>query len=166
MATITKTFTVHAIASDVVDALRIKDDAGQTREPFVDSDGGSPLRCCNRMSRPGERVILASYAPLRRWASSTPDADPGAYDETGPVFLHAETCAGPTHDGFPDDYRGLPRVLRPYDATGRMLDGRVIAEGDMHPERTIDEVFSDPRVSFIHARALLAGCFTFAIDRA
>ena len=166
MTTITKTFTVHAIAPEVVDALRIKDDAGQTREPFVDDTGGSPLRCCNRLSAAGERIILASYSPLHRWAATVPDADPGAYDETGPVFLHAERCDGPRHDGFPDDYRGLPRVLRPYDAKGRMLDGRVIVEGDMNPERAIDEVFGDPRVAFIHARALLAGCFTFAIERA
>jgi hypothetical protein len=109
--------------------------------------------------------VLASYSPLHRWGVAH-GVDPGPYDETGPVFLHAEACAGPPHDGFPDDYRGLPRVLRAYDAQGRILDGQVIAEGDMHPERTIDEVFSDPRVAFIHARALLAGCFTFTIGRA
>ena len=160
----TKTFTVHAIAPEVVDALRIKDDAGRTREPFVDDAGGSPLRCCNRLSRTGERILLASYSPLRRWATDS-GKDPGAYVETGPVFLHAVTCAGPDDDGFPEDYRGLPRVLRTYDANGHILGGRVIDEGDMHPEHAIDEVFADPQVAFVHARALLAGCFTFAIER-
>lgn len=47
-----------------------------------------------------------------------------------------------------DDYGGLPRVLRPYDAGGRILHGRVIDEGDIHPERVI------------------AGCYTLEIDRA
>lgn len=164
MQTITKTFSVRAIDADVVATLRERDDAGRTPEPFVDSDGHKPLRCCNRLSRPGERIVLASYSPLRRWALAI-GVDPGPYDETGPVFLHAEPCDGPAHDGFPDDYRGLPRVLRPYDAEGRIMDGLVIAEGDMDPERAIDEVFNDPQVAFIHARALLAGCFTFAIDR-
>jgi hypothetical protein len=165
MQTATKTFTVRAIAADVVAALRERDDAGRPPMSVTDVEGGSPLRCCNRLSRPGERIVLVSSAPLHRWARAHA-VDPGPYDETGPVFLHADACAGPHHDGFPDDYRGLPRVLRPYDAAGRILDGRVIAEGDMDPERTIDEVFSDPKVAFIHARALLAGCFTFAIDRA
>ena len=165
MPTITKTFAIRAIPADVVSALRELDDAGRKPEPFVDRDGGSPLRCCNHLSRPGERIVLASYSPLHRWATET-GVDPGPYDETGPVFLHAEPCAGPAHDGFPDDYRGLPRVLRPYDADGHILDGLVIEDGDIHPERAIDAVFQDPTVAFIHARALLAGCFTFAIERA
>jgi hypothetical protein len=165
MTTLTKTFTVHAIAPDVVVELLERDDAGRPPQAFIDTDGGSPLRCCNRMSKPGEQIVLASYSPLHRWAIA--DAvDPGAYDETGPVFLHAVPCEGPDDDDFPADYRGLPRVLRPYDANGRILDGQVIDDGDMHPERAIAEVFSDPRVAFIHARALLAGCFTFAIERA
>ena len=129
METITKSFTVHAIGADVVAQLRTKDDAGRTPEPFVDSDGGSPLRCCNRLSRPGDRLVLASYSPLHRWATTT-GKDPGAYD-----------------------------------ANGHIVGGRVIDEGDMQPERAIDEVFADPQVAFVHARALLAGCFTFAIER-
>ena len=165
METATKTFTVHAIEPDVVRQLRELDDAGRTPQPFVDRDGGSPLRCCNRLSRPGEQIVLASYSPLHRWAVANAK-DPGPYDETGPVFLHAEPCAGSSDGGFPEDYRGLPRVLRPYDADGRILDGQVIEEGDLQPEGAIDQVFSDPAVAFIHARALLAGCFTFAIDRA
>jgi hypothetical protein len=165
MQTITTTFTVHAIAAKVVDELRTNDDAERTPQPFVDDDGGSPLRCCNRLSRPGEQIVLASYSPLHRWATAQ-GVDPGAYDETGPVFLHAVPCNGPDDDGFPEDYRGLPRVLRPYDANGHILEGRVIVDGDMHPEQAIDAVFADPRVAFIHARALLAGCFTFAIERA
>src|SRR3954453_9940903 len=160
MSTLTKSFTVHPIAPDVVAQLRVRDDAGRVRQPFMDGDGGSPLRCCNRLSRPGEQVVLVSYSPLHRWAAAN-QVDPGAYDETGPVFLHAVPCDQPDANGFPEDYRGFPRVLRSYDANGRILDGRLIEEGDVHPERAIDEVFSDPQVAFIHARALDVGCFTF-----
>jgi hypothetical protein len=165
MNTLTKTFTVRAIAPEVVAALRVRDDAGRAPEPFDEADGGSPLRCCNRLSRRGERIVLASYSPLHRWATAR-RVDPGAYDETGPVFLHAGSCDGPAHDGFPDDYRGLPRVLRAYDAHGHIVGGQVIDEGASEPEQAIDEVFADPGVAFIHARALVAGCFTFAIARA
>jgi hypothetical protein len=165
MQTITKTFVVRAIAPDVVTALRERDDAGRTPRAFVDRDGDSPLRCCNQLSRPGERIVLASYSPLHRWAVAN-GKDPGPYDETGPVFLHAEPCAGQSHDGFPDDYRGLPRVFRAYDADGRIVGGEVLAEGATEPELVIDNVLADPDAAFIHARALVAGCFTFAIDRA
>jgi hypothetical protein len=165
MPTFTRTFTVRPIAPDVAAALRIRDDAGRGPKPFAETEGGNPLRCCNRLSRPGERIVFASYSPLRRWATEH-GVDPGAYNETGPVFLHAEPCEGPTHDGFPDDYRGLPRVLRAYDAQGRILGGQVLDEGTTDPEQAIDDLFADADVAFIHARALIAGCFTFAVARA
>jgi hypothetical protein len=165
MTVTTPTFTVRAIDADVVTCLRARDDAGRTPSPSVDIEGGSPLRCCNRLSRPGERVLLASYSPLRRWAERAA-VDPGAYDETGPVFLHAEPCDGPTDDGFPADFRGLPRVLRAYDDGGRIVGGVVVEEGDDHPEAVLDALFDDPAVAFVHARALVAGCFTFAVERA
>jgi hypothetical protein len=161
--TTTQTATVHAIQPDVAAALRRCDDAGRAPIVIVEDEGGSPLRCCLTSSRPGERVVLASYAPLRRWAADT-GAAPGPYDEVGPVFLHAEACAGPAGDGYPSDFRGLPRVLRAYDANGHIVGGRVIAEGEA-PEPAIDEVLADPSVAFVHARALVHGCYTFAITR-
>jgi len=109
-------------------------------------------------------MLLASYAPLRRWAEAT-GADPGAYLEIGPVFIHSEPCDGPEHDGWPDDYRGQPRVLRGYGTNGRIRDGVVIQEGDLEPERMVDALFADPAIAFIHARALVFGCFTFWIAR-
>ena len=163
MSISTQTFTVHPIDPTVVAQLQVLDDAGRVPEVVVEIDGGSPLRCCLRLSRPGERVVLASYAPLRRWATET-GANPGAYDEVGPVFLHAEPCDGTTDAGWPAELRGLPRVLRGYDAGGRIVDGRVVEEGEA-PEPRLDDLLADDRIAFVHARALLAGCFTFAITR-
>jgi hypothetical protein len=160
----TETFTVRPIDAAVVAELRARDDAGRAPREVVDTDGGSPLRCCLRLSRPGERLLLASYAPLRRWAAPT-GADPGAYDELGPVFLHAEPCGGAADDGWPEQMRGQPRVLRGYGDDGRIVDGRVVEEGEA-PEAKLDDLLADERVAFVHARALVFGCFTFAIDRA
>ena len=165
MTTTTKTFTARAIPADVVAELRARDDSGNAPEPILDRDGGSPLRCCLRSSNPGEQLLLASYAPLRRWAAEA-GANPGPYLETGPVFIHAEPCDGPKHDGWPEDYRGLPRVLRAYGANGRIRGGVVVPEGAVNPKELVDQVFADPEVAFIHARALIFGCFTFAIERA
>ena len=160
--TVTATFAVRPIEPDVVAALRGRDDAG--REPLlvVDAEGGNPLRCCLRLSQPGEALLLASYAPLRRWAART-GADPAAYDEVGPVFVHPAPCAGPAGADWPHEL-GLPRVLRAYDASGRIVGGRLVAAGE-DPEQAVGEVFADPRVAVVHARALVAGCFTFAIGR-
>ena len=162
--TLTQTFVVRPVAADVLAQLRHIDDAGRPPLAVVDDEGGSPLRCCLRASRPGEHVLLVSYAPIRRWAAAR-GVDPAAYDEVGPIFIHPGGCDGPEHTGFPDDLRGLPRVLRAYAGNGRILDGRLVAAGE-DPEPVIDDLFGDERVAIVHARALGFGCFTFAVERA
>lgn len=161
--TLTQTFVVRPIDADVLAQLRQVDDAGRAPSPVLDAEGGSPLRCCLKASQPGERVLLASYAPIRRWAASH-GVDPAAYDEVGPVFIHANTCDGPDDSGYPAEVGGTPRVMRAYDGNGRIVDGHLVAEGE-NPERVIDALLADERVAFVHARALGFGCFTFAIER-
>jgi len=119
---------VRAIAPAVADQLRVIDDAGRAPRLVTDRAGGSPLRCCLRRSQAGQRIALVSYAPLRRWAVQT-GADPGPYDEVGPVYIHPERCDGQRDYGFPADFTGSRRVLRSYAADGRILDGR-LAEAD------------------------------------
>ncbi|MGH1556478.1 DUF1203 domain-containing protein, partial [Streptomyces sp. L7] len=94
----------------VLKELRSADDAGRRMVPATDEEGDAPLRCCLRRSEPGERIALVSYAPLRRWA-----AEAGAYDEQGPVFIHAEECGGPAA-GSGHPFADAHRVLRRYSA--------------------------------------------------
>jgi len=130
--------------------------------PFTDEEGGSPLRCCLRHSTPGERIALVSYAPLRRWAAET-GVDPGAYDEQGPVFIHAEAeaCAGPgAGEGYP--FAGAHRVLRRYSGEGRILGGRL---EEALGEGAFEEAFADPEVAVVHVRAVEYGCFLYEVRR-
>ena len=161
-------FEVRAIPPDVVSELLVRDDAGNAPRLLTDADGGSPLRCCLRPSHPGELVALVSYAPLRRWARET-RAEPGPYDEVGPIFLHAGPCAGPAGTGYPGWLAVGSRVLRGYDGAGRILGGRLIdADPGGSPvaaERALAELFGDPRVAVVHGRALEFGCFTFEARR-
>jgi hypothetical protein len=159
----THTFTVRPIAPDVLVALRRRDDAGRAPLLLVDADGGSPLRCCLRQSRPGEPVALLSYAPLRRWAAEH-GVDPAAYDEVGPVFVHREPCDGPAGDGFPGELRDSPRMLRAYNSSGRIARGVLVEPfGDF--DAALDELFADSDVAVVHGRALEFGCFTFEVSR-
>ncbi len=96
----THTYTARPVPARTLKELAVADDAGRAPVPFTDEEGGAPLRCCLRRSTPGERIALVSYAPLRRWAAET-GADPGAYDEQGPVFVHAGECAGPRTGALP-----------------------------------------------------------------
>uniref|UniRef100_UPI0006E242EF DUF1203 domain-containing protein n=1 Tax=Streptomyces graminilatus TaxID=1464070 RepID=UPI0006E242EF len=143
------TYAVRPIGPLILKRLRSADDGGRELVPGTDPEGGSPLRCCLRDSAPGERVALVSYAPLRRWAAAE-GVDPGAYDEQGPVFIHAEACEGPVAgEGYP--FAGARRVLRRYDGEGRIVGGRLVEEVD---DRAFEEAFADPAVAVVHVRAV------------
>ncbi|MFD3525620.1 DUF1203 domain-containing protein [Streptomyces sp. NPDC058653] len=161
----------RAIGPAVLKELRESDDAGATRAPFTDTEGGAPLRCCLRPSRTGERLVLVSYAPLRRWAAET-WAKPGAYDEQGPVFIHADECGGPAADatGYPFGRPGALRTVRRYDAEGHIVGGRLLelpgAEALDEPfDEAFAEAFADPEVALVHVRAVEYGCFHFEVRR-
>lgn len=168
------TYTVRPIPASALKELRNDvDDSGRPMRTYVArEDGvpldsvGNPLRCCLRAIEPGERVALVSYAPLRRWAAET-GADPGGYDETGPVFIHADDCAEPARtDVYPFARPGALRTIRRYDANGRIVGGRyfeIPVDAQRGFDRAVDEAFSDPRVALVHVRALEYGCFQFEV---
>jgi hypothetical protein len=162
-------FEVRPIPADVVRELLVIDDAGRPPVLLTDEEGGAPLRCCLQPARAGERIALVSYAPLRRWARQA-GAEPGPYDEVGPVFIHTEPCSGPAGTGYPAWLAAGRRVLRAYGRDGRILGGRLIeASPDCSPvaaESALAEMFDDPRVAVVHGRALEFGCFTFEVRRA
>ncbi|UYQ62774.1 DUF1203 domain-containing protein [Streptomyces peucetius] len=165
----TTTHEARAIAPDVLKQLRERDDAGHTRQPFTDPEGGEALRCCLRRSAAGERIVLVSYAPLRRWAAET-GAKPGAYEECGPVFVHAEECEGPASGpGYPAGLHGARRVLRAYSTDGHILGGRLVEiprERAAEVDDALRDVFADPAVALVHVRAVEFGCFMVEIRRA
>ncbi|MET7457079.1 DUF1203 domain-containing protein [Streptomyces sp. NPDC005574] len=155
------TYFARPVPPSALKELRTADDAGRETVPVTDEEGGAPLRCCLRRSAPGERIALVSYAPLRRWAAET-GADPGAYDEQGPVFVHAEECAGPDGDRLP--FTNDHRTVRRYSADGRILGGRLVT-GPEGFAPAFDEAFADPEVALVHVRAVEYGCFLYEVRR-
>ncbi|MGW4980913.1 DUF1203 domain-containing protein [Streptomyces mirabilis] len=160
------TYTARSIDPAVLKDLRTADDADRPMVPFADEEGGAPLRCCLRRSEPGERIALVSYAPLRRWAAGT-GVDPGAYDELGPVFVHADDCPGPDLRGHP--FPGAHRTVRRYSAEGRILGGRLVGNAEALDgafDEAFAEAFADPEVALVHVRAVEYGCFLYEVRRA
>ncbi|MFI6641699.1 DUF1203 domain-containing protein [Streptomyces sp. NPDC050504] len=154
-----------------LEELRRTDDAGRPCEPFVAAEGGSPLRCCLRAVEAGERIALVSYAPLRRWARET-GVEPGAYDEQGPLFIHAAPCGGPAAGaegaGYPFGRVGALRTLRRYDAQGRIVGGRLLEipqDVTAGFDAALDEAFAQEGVEWVHVRAVEYGCFQWAVRR-
>ncbi|MFJ9808200.1 DUF1203 domain-containing protein [Streptomyces sp. NPDC101158] len=172
MDTTRTAYTALPIPPAVLAELRLRDDAGRPCLAYAATEEtgvGSPLRCCLRAVAPGERIALVAYAPLRRWAAES-GAEPGAYDEQGPVFIHAEQCEGPDADpkAYPFDRPGALRTLRRYDAAGRIVGGRLLEIPEAATEgfdRALDEAFADPDVALVHVRAVEYGCFQFEVRR-
>ncbi|MGW8886396.1 DUF1203 domain-containing protein [Streptomyces sp. NPDC055749] len=162
-------YEARPIEPTALKALRETDDAGRPCVPYTAPEAGDPLRCCLRGAEPGERIALVSYAPLRRWAAEH-WAKPGAYDEQGPVFIHAEECEGPAagRTGYPFSRAGALRAVRRYSAEGRIVGGRLL-EIPADEERGFDaafaEAFTDPEVALVHVRAVEYGCFHFEVRR-
>ncbi|MBA2806174.1 DUF1203 domain-containing protein [Streptomyces sp. KM273126] len=162
------TYVSLPITRAVLKELRSADDAGRRMVPVTDEEGGAPLRCCLRRSERGEVIALVSYAPLRRWAARA-GVDPGAYDEQGPVFIHAEECGGPAGQGYA--FTGARRTVRRYSADGHILGGRLVESAtgaagfDQAFEEAFEEAFADPDVALVHVRAVEYGCFLYEVGR-
>jgi hypothetical protein len=155
------TFQVLAIPAEHVELIRARgfDNDHNPFEPFTDADGGAPLRCCLRNSTPGERLALIAYRPVHRSVldvGGSPGSSP--YHESGPVFVHADRCAGPAGDGYPEQWRSRPQVFRSYDREGRIRGGVVVKPGD-DEDAVLAELLTDEAVAFVHTRNVVHGCF-------
>jgi hypothetical protein len=153
-----RTFRVEALSADRLEAMRYSgtDDGGNVVFPARIAQGGEPLRCCLKIAKPGERMLLIAYRPFNK---------PSAYAETGPVFVHAESCKGYAHPGlYPDEFRGRQQVFRCYDIDGNILGGH-LAEPIEDVEAVVEELFANPTVEYIHTRNVVFGCYMLELRR-
>ena len=153
----TSTFRIVPLPTEVAESARRAAEAGAADHAVViaDSPTGYPCRHCLRFAKPGERMILFSYAAI-------PPGRP--YSESGPIFVHAEPCESysTTHE-YPDDLR-RGRAFRAYNASYDMIDAEV-ANGS-EPEAIVDKLLRNPDTAFVDARSVTHGCYTFRIERA
>lgn len=149
-------FEVNAIPADTLVRVRTTGvDVSGNPIARMSAEGGEPLRCCLRNADAGEALILFGYEP---------PIGHSPYREIGPVFAHAEPCAGPgTKTGYPPAWRERRQVLRAYDGRGYIVDA-VVHDGS-DPEREIARLFADPAVVQLHSRNVAYGCFMFAVTR-
>jgi hypothetical protein len=151
----TGALTFEAIPAAELAEIRAagRDEAGNSLTVQADN-GGSPVRCCLRETRPGERVMLIAY---------TPPGTAGAYAERGPVFVHADPCEGyPAPRRSPPGLRHRMQVVRAYDRQGRIADGVLAADG-LQAEAVIAEMLARPDVELVHLRNVGYGCYNFAV---
>ena len=153
----TSNFRIVPLPTDVANAARQAAAAGVPDHAVItaDSPTGYPCRHCLRWAKVGEHVILFPYASIL----------PGRpYSESGPIFVHAESCKRyAVTEQYPADFRGS-RVLRAYSSNDDMIDAAVVS--DNNPEPVIARLLQNPETAFLQARSVTRGCYTFRIERA
>ncbi|HEX4667141.1 MAG TPA: DUF1203 domain-containing protein [Chthoniobacterales bacterium] len=150
-------FRIVPLATEVAEAARTRAREGAPDHACVtvDAPTGYPCRHCLRWAQPDEQVVLFPYA-------SIPAGRP--YAESGPIFVHAESCPRyEATDEYPADFRN-GRVIRAYNSQQEMIAAEAAPNGDA--ETVIEKLLHNPETEFLQARSADRGCYTFAIQRA
>jgi Protein of unknown function (DUF1203) len=133
------------------------DHGGNLVEPFVDQDGGWPLRCCLTDSKPGDELAIVAWAPFD-WR--------GPYAEVGPIVIHAGPCSGVTTDGVPPQFLERRQLVRPYGYDHRIAyDHIVIVEADGSLPDVLADILSRDNIELALVRNVNAGCYSFTARR-
>ena len=152
----TSNFRIVPLRTEVAEEARTRAKAGVPDHVVVtaDSPRGYPCRHCLRWAEPGERMILFPFAAI---APGRP------YSESGPIFVHADSCERyAAVDKFPAEFR-TGRVLRAYNSQHDMIAAEV-ANGD-EPEAVIERFLQSDETAFVHVRSVSRGCYTLKVER-
>ena len=150
---------ITALPTDTVRALQGggPDANGQTAERSTSDGGGNPCRHCLRYIPKGAGMLILAHRPFPA---------PQPYAEVGPIFLCADDC--PRHEGeeMPEVLQGSPDYLiKGYSAEDRIVYGTgIVVEADRMMAQA-KEIFTDPRVAYIHIRSARNNCYQARIDR-
>ena len=97
-----------------------------------------------------ETQILFSYSPF--YENKTP------YAEVGPVFIHAECKQYDSRNGFPQDLKTRNYLtVRGYSNDQLLISGEMCKGEGI--EATIERMFQQSRVDYIHINDARSGCF-------
>jgi len=149
-------FQVVPLKTEVAEAARsaARSGAPDHRIVVADSPDGYPCRHCLRWAKTGERMVLFPFF-------SIPSGRP--YSESGPIFVHEDRCqryAAITE--YPAEFRS-GRVFRAYNSSFDIIDAQL---GNVNePETVVEKLLQNPDTTFVDARSVSRGCYTFRMER-
>jgi len=125
------------------------------RRLIVDSKPGFPCRVSLEDAEVGERVILVTFTHH--------DVD-SPYRASGPIFVRESAKEAQLEAGeIPDVVLTRMLSVRAYDGTGMMLNGEVVSGHAL--KSRIEELFANPKVSYLHLHNAGAGCYSSKVER-
>lgn len=126
------------------------------RRYIADSTPGFPDRVEMRDVEPGQSVLLLNYV---HQSAMTP------YRASHAIFVReGADVRYEAIDTIPDVIRARMISLRAFDASGDMVDADLVDGREIEP--LIARLFSNPRVSYLHAHYAKRGCYAGQIERA
>lgn len=131
---------------------------GQVPERRVAQAGVLPCRHCLDMIRAGEAYLTLAHRPFPA---------PQPYAETGPIFLHAESCprGGGTAE-IPVFLASPAYIVRGYGWDDRIAYGTGgVVETTAIAARAA-ELLADPAIAYLHVRSASNNCYHCRIERA
>jgi hypothetical protein len=155
-------FLVSGISPCVVDEFRqLSDEELKSRRVVrrvVDSKPGFPCRVTLEDADMGETVFLLNFEHL-------PGQSP--YRSVGPIFVReSATQSYSKKNEIPDVLRVPNRLfsMRAYDHKDMLAAAEVIETAEV--DQSIQRLFNDARVAYIHVHNARPGCYACRIDRA
>ena len=135
------------------------DQGGNPIQPFIDADGGWPLRICLADPLPGHQVAIFVWPLLRRL---------GPFRRTVPSVLNTNGCSSTWQAAaLPEEFDQRPMTLRPYGAEHSILYELVspISAGS-GLNAAVGALLERPEVAEVYGRNVRGGCFAFVARRA
>ena len=149
---------VRGLATEEVTRIRsgAPDANGQAALTRVAEGVANPCRHCLELIAEGEEKLVLSWRPF---ATVQP------YAETGPIFLHARSCARYESARLPAWFDFLdPAIVRGYDGgdwirydTGQIVPGPRI-------DAACRQILADASIAYVHVRSKF-NCFQCRVDR-
>lgn len=150
--------SVRGIPSEEVDQLRRggPDANGQPALLRVAEGLANPCRHCLGLIAEGDQKLVLAYRPFDALQP---------YAETGPIFLHAESCERCESDAMPAWFDFLePAIVRGYGEdhwirydTGDVVPGRELTTA-------CQAILGDATIAYVHIRSKY-NCFQCRVDR-
>lgn len=152
-------FQVVALPRESFEPLFTLDEAAlfaRGIERRIDQDGGAPCRVSLEDAAPGETLYLLNYT----------HHDVGSpYRATGPIFVREQaTTASLAPNELPKMLERRLLSVRAYDAQAMLVTSEVVEGASLR--ETIETMFGQDEVAYLHVHNARPGCFNCAIGRA
>lgn len=151
---------LHVRGINTKDSIRLRnlepDANGQSPVEMISDGKSNPCRHCLGLIAKGDAMLLLAYRPFDQLQP---------YAETGPIFLHKDSCERYDSHVMPDWFDHFdPAIIRGYNEqhyirydTGKALAGKELGTACRN-------ILSDTSIAYVHIRSKF-NCFQCRVDR-